>query len=269
MAANANTTEVCFLLAAERSGTHFLRSLLGKVPGVFAPGEISNATSDDIRTSPTSFLKFRASVFAEEQKFCYPTFQTQTELLDKYLEIVRSAQPASHTIILDVKYSHINNFNAFWWDMVARPLLIQYSVDRGIKIIHLVREKPYRTVISRMYAQESGVWRTQNPALRPSVKIRIDRSKLHAKTMELSKTISSFSQWLVGSRSTRISYETLTDESGASLASLREFLGFKFDIPTISEFVRTTPRYEEAIENFAEVADLIDIDLTELNICQL
>ena len=266
MAGITKLPEVYLLLAAERSGTHFLRSMLAKAPGVVAPGEVCNPRAGDIRTSATSFLRFRANASVADEKFFYATFENQTELLDKYVSFVRASTPKSSHVILDVKYSHVHNFDPAWWEVVARPLLLDFAVERGIRIIHLVREKPYRTVISNMFGQESGVWHVRNANQIPELKLKVDRGVLQARTLRLVQTIDLFSRWLQGSQKVRISYENLINETETSLAMLREFLALKVDIPRVSEFIKTISSYDTAIENFSDIEDLIDVDLKDVNI---
>jgi hypothetical protein len=239
--------------------------MLGKAPGVFAPGEICNARWDGIRTDVNSFLKFRADSSAADRTFCYPTSQTQTNLLDDYLSFIRLTHSHRRAVILDVKYSHVHNFNTFWWEPFSRPFLLEYAINRNIKIIHLVREKPYRTIISRMYAEQSGVWRTKNAEDVSSLKITIDRGTLQQMTRRLCDTIALFNSWVKGSQEIRLSYEPLAEDTEEHLMLLQHFLDLPTPIPADSDFIRTTPQYENVIENFSDIADLIDIDLAELN----
>jgi len=260
-----NLQNVCLLLAAERSGTHFLRSMLANVPSVVTSSEVCNPQAGDIRTAPTSFLKFRANSCIAEEKYFYATFPVQTGLLDNYLNLVRfSNQKRSH-IILDVKYSHVHNFHPAWWEIVNRPFLIEYAIERGIKIIHLVREKPYRTVISNMYGQETGVWHARSIDQVVRAKMTIDRGLLKEKAIRLAKTIRLFEGWLTQSNSVAISYEDLVDKTDCVLDRLREFLGLTINIPTQTNFVRSTPPYDQIINNFYEISDLIDVGRKELS----
>ena len=259
---NNNTVgpELYILLAEQRSGTHFLRSMLNNVPGVVMPSEICNPDAAS-RKSPTSFLRYRASVSMADGKFFYPTTEVQTELLDNYFAFVRTSIADARHIVLDVKYSHVYNFHPCWWSVVGRPFLLDYAIDRGIRFIHLIREQPYRTVISNMYAQEAKIWHVRNTDPTPSKTITVDRAQLQIRAFRLAKTIGLFSQWLNGAQHLAVSYEKLANETKTFLAVVRDFLGLKADIPAKSEFVKSTPRYEQVIENFSEIADLIDMDM--------
>ena len=73
---------------------------------------------------------------------------------------------------------------------------LEYVCKNQIKVIHLVRERPYRTVISSMYARKSGVWRTQSPSDIRLLKIRIERARLQEAALRLVKAINLFTEWL-------------------------------------------------------------------------
>jgi hypothetical protein len=50
-----------------------LRSILQEIPCVNAPGEVSNASSENIRTDELSFLRFRANACNSNADFFYAT----------------------------------------------------------------------------------------------------------------------------------------------------------------------------------------------------
>jgi Sulfotransferase family len=261
MELHAMSTAIVLLFAAERSGTHMLRSMLAGNKNIASPGEVCNAASEAIRTSPISYLKFREDACFIDHDYFYPTVPVQVRLLDEYFALVRQVHASKMLSVLDIKYAHVHNFNAFWWDFISRPLLIDYANQRKIKIIHLVREKPYQTVISDMYAQQSGVWRAREASEIRTMKIKIDPAKLEARTRRLARTIDLFNQWLAGCAAIRVSYEALTADAPATLAGLAAFLGVDEPIPAEPGFLKTTPPYADSIENYDEIAHLIDVDL--------
>jgi LPS sulfotransferase NodH len=254
------SAEIVFLFAAERSGTHLLRSMLAKANGVSAPGEICNASSNEIRTAKMSYLRFREEISIIDRDFFYPTAATQTRLLDRYLSFARDSNEGKQLIVLDVKYAHVHNFNAFWWDILSRPFLIDYAIANRLKVIHLVRDKPYQTVISDLYAQQTGVWRTKDPNEVPFVDITVKIPQLKARVRRLARVIGLFDQWLSGAKSIRITYEELTGNLEPCLATLSNFLGID-KIPAEPGFLKTTPPYDKSIANYADLSHLIDVDL--------
>ncbi len=258
-------TDICFLLATERSGTHLLRSFLNKMPDVTSPGEICNVGSSDIRSSDFSYLKFRAEACRNNPDFLYPTVNSQTTLLDEYLSLVKAVDRKRRLLVLDVKYSHVHNFNAFWWDMVSRPFLLDYVLKRKIKIIHLVRENVYQTAVSDIYAEKSGVWRAFRAEDLRKITISVGRDELTRKVRRLARNIALFEDWLAGLAHVRITYEELTSDTARCLNRVFEYLEITGDIPPEPGVLKTTPPYDQAIANLDEIADLLDLKLIDLS----
>jgi LPS sulfotransferase NodH len=255
-----SSAELYILLAEQRSGTAFLKSMLSNAPGIATTGEICNPDLAN-RKSPASFLKFRANASIADEKFFYPTTEVQTELLDNYFNFVRSSLSHARHVVLDVKYSHVYNFHPCWWSVGSRPFLLDYAIRRRIRFIHLVREKPYQTAISNFYALGAKVWHVRNGEAVPSTKIKVDRTELQRRAADVANTVGLFTGWLNGAKQIRISYEALAEQTERTLAVLRDFCGLNVDIPAQSEYVKSTPPYEQVIENFGEIADLMDLDL--------
>ena len=241
-----------------------LRSLLNGVEHVRAPGEICNVTSSSVRSDPISYLRFRAQACVSDPDFFYATQATQMRLLDDYFSLLRKQMPDAHTVILDVKYSHVHNFSGSWWDFSTRPFLLEFARKRGIKILHLVREKVYQTAISNIYALESGVWRARKPEELPTATIVVNPKALERRVRHLVRTIQSFDEWLTGCKHLRITYESLNGNARPALRKLGRFLGLSDEIPHQPGFLKTMPPYAQSIENFGQLSSLIDISLAEI-----
>ncbi|HEY3776702.1 MAG TPA: sulfotransferase [Rhizomicrobium sp.] len=258
--------EICLLLAAERSGTHLLRSLLANIPGVVAPAEVCNVSAAGARRARAGFHRFRRLLCEENPDFYFPTEPAQSEMLDRYFTFLRAEFPRSTMIVVDVKYSHVHNFNFYWWDLSERPYLLEFARKRHIKIIHLVRRKAYRTAISTIYASHSGVWRARAQEDLKDLRITVDLRKLERKAVRLARAIGQFEYWLGACPAFQITYEELTGQSEAELGKLQNFLELPARIENRPGFIRTTPSLETSIENFEEIAPLIDLDWRQLEI---
>lgn len=241
-----------------------LRSLLETVPGVLAPAEICNANSSGIRSDPSSYLRFRAQACAANADYFYPVMGTQLQLLDEYMAYLGRTLPDATWIVLDVKYSHVHNFNGAWWDFVSPPFLLEYARKRTIPVIHLVRENVYQTGISNIYAQKSGVWSARHAEDVPRTVIKIPRRLLERRVARLVRTIHQFEEWLSEYRHLRINYESLVASPAEVVMQIGAHLGFRGETLPTSAFVRTTPPYEEAVENFEELKHLVGITLREI-----
>jgi LPS sulfotransferase NodH len=256
--------DICLLLAAERSGTHLLRSLLANARGVVAPGEICNATVPQNRNAPTSFFRFRKQSCLEDPELFFPTEPVQRRLLDSFVDSLRSSYPGNALVVLDVKYAHVHNFNFFWWDPLEIPYLLQYAKRKPLKILHLVRNKVYRTAISGFYAHKTGVWRAKSEDQTKQIRISIDPSRLQSKAVLLARTIARFNSWLSRCPHLQISYEALTEDRSATLQLLQRYLELEHEISDSPGFVKTTPPLEEFVENYPEIVPLVDVDWTEI-----
>lgn len=241
-----------------------LRSLLETVQGVRAPAEICNANSSGIRSDPSSYLRFRAQACASNADYFYPVLSTQLQLLDEYMSYLVRTLPDATWTVLDVKYSHVHNFNGAWWDFVSPPFLVEYARKRTIPVIHLVRENVYQTGISNIYAQKSGVWSARSADDVPSTVVQIPRRLLERRVARLVRTIHQFEEWLSEYPHLRITYESLVASPDEVVTQIGGYLGFRGETLLKSGFVRTTPPYEEAVENFHELKHLVGITLNDI-----
>lgn len=251
---------ICLLLAAERSGTHLLRSLLANVRGVAAPGEISNASIPESRTARASFFRYRQEAFLADPEFLFPTEPVQRKLLDGFIGQMRSAYHGRALLVLDVKYAHVHNFNFFWWDPLDTPYLLQYAKRNRLKIVHLIRREVYRTAISGFYASETGVWRARSEEDTRQIRIVVNPDRLQRKAGLVARTIHRFDEWLRRVPHLQIDYEDLVENREAVLRSLQSYLELKHEIADQPGFVKTTPPLEESIENFSEIEPLLGLD---------
>jgi hypothetical protein len=253
----ARQASIVLLLAQERSGTHLLRSILGAMPRIAAPGETCNAAADVAGENKLSFFEFRRAHLAEGGNSPYPTFHNQEYLVSKFFEYIADQHPDRDFVIADVKYAHVHNFNSFWWNFSDRPFLLQYAREHRMKIIHLVRENIFQTAISRLYAAQSGVWRASSVAELKSITITVEAESLKRQMNKIRKAISLFDDWLLGSDSVRITYEALSGPAPeVPLRAISVLFGLVEAIPFSPGFVKTTPPYEECIANWSEIREL-------------
>jgi LPS sulfotransferase NodH len=256
--------DICLLLAAERSGTHLLRSLLANVRGVVAPGEICNATVPQNRNARTSYFRFRKQACLEDPELFFPTEPAHRRLLDSFVDFLRSSHAGKALVVLDIKYAHVHNFNSFWCEPLETPYLLKYAKRKPLKILHLVRRKVYRTTISDFYAHKTGVWRAKSDDQTKQISISVDPSRLQSKAVLLARTIARFDSWLSRCPHLQISYEALTEDRPATLQLLQRYLELKHEISDNPGFVKTTPPLEDFVENYREIAPLVDLDWTEI-----
>jgi hypothetical protein len=255
----APEASIALLLAQQRSGTHLLRSILGRTRRIAALSEICNATAAVADENERSFFKFRRTHLLDSRNSPYPTSENQQNVINQYFKYLLSLYPNHDFVLCDVKYSHVHNFNMFNWDLSEPPFLLRYARKNQIKILHLVRENIFQTALSSLYAAQSGVWRASRPDQVKRISITVDREVLGRRINEISKAVVSFDDWLRGCVNLRITYEDLcglTPE--VPLRKISRFFGLDQVIPFPFKpgFVKTTPPYEECIVNWSEIADL-------------
>jgi LPS sulfotransferase NodH len=245
------------LLAATRSGTHFLRSVLAANGAAFAPEEVANAGEQDPEAAEMSFFAYRRKMQAEDPSLCTPTREATRRLLSGYFAAFRqrAAERGATAAVCDIKYTHVVNFAGGLWNPLRAPLLMAWAAREGVGFIHLVRRDPAATCLSRLYARATGVWRTTDPAALGQARIRLDRAAFAAEVAAERALVALARSWLAEAPHVEVVTEELSDGRSPSWSTLRRLLGHP--IPELrSPFLKTTPPPALAIENFDEVADL-------------
>jgi LPS sulfotransferase NodH len=258
-------TKSCVLLvAAERSGTHLLRSLLENTGVISAPAEICNASANTSKPYPLSFFAFRHRLVTTDPSLLEPTDEHQRLIIEKYIAFLHEKFPSSSIVVCDIKYAHVHNFNSFWWDFSIRPFLLGYAREKRLRIIHLVRRKVYQTAISTAYAKQSGVWRATQPDQLSSIKISVDLRELERRVGDLRKTFRLFKGWLMGCNVAEIHYEDLVGEDqNKYLQVLADFLGLDREIRYQPQFIKTIRSHQDSISNFDEIERLLEKDISD------
>ena len=78
----------------------------------------------------------------------------------------------------------------------------------------------------------------------------------------LRRVIYSIREWIEPCQSIEIYYEELLDCESQSWADVRNLLGAPIE-KIVSDFVKTTPPYEEVLTNFEELRDLFDVAIAK------
>jgi hypothetical protein len=253
--------KLAILVAAERSGTHFVRSVINQNRAGRAFGEVANASVEPEPSDTLNYFAFRRDYLMAHPTLFVPSVKNSEQLINAYLDhcldIGASVAPP---MILDIKYGHLMNFTSGWWDVLSRPLLFDIAKSRGIPIIHLVRRRVFETVISNMYASATGVWRASSAEELQIIQIDIDRDLLIKRARLLRQSINLCRTWIEGNHHAELHYEDLLSvpSPGWSLlgslthSHVREIKSF---------FIKTTPAYETIITNFQDIADLLTLDV--------
>jgi LPS sulfotransferase NodH len=245
------------LLAATRSGTHFLRSVLTANGAAFAPAEVANAGSARPDAAALSFFAYRRKMQGQDPSLSVPTADATRRLLSGYFETFRqaAAERGAPAALCDIKYTHVVNFAAGLWNPLRPPALMTWAARERVGVIHLVRRDAAAACLSRLYARATGVWRTTDPAALRHSRIRVDRAAL-AEEVEAERALVALARtWLADCPHVEVATEELFVGDSPAWKALRRMLDHP--IPELrSPFLKTTPPPALAIENFDEVADL-------------
>lgn len=252
---------VAVLLSAERSGTHYLRSILYNTGCFHTPGEVANASISDSETDESFFFKFSLDFANRNGPAAANSPDGIQKLMDEYIMFLeRISAREGRTFLCDIKYSHVHNFNHFWWDAEQRPFLIDFLEFRNIPIIHLIREGVGNTAFSGIYARHTQVWNTVDPEEVKRTKIYLQREEVSSEIRRISKGVKTYINWLSSvSNVTTLRYEDIVRNPSKSLQKIMKCVNLDALEYHGSDFCKVTAGdYSEIVENFDEVRDLIE-----------
>jgi hypothetical protein len=252
-------SKLIILLAAERSGTHMFRSIMHRNGVAYAPGEVANAGVAVTEDQTTNFFAFRQQFAKQVGGVFVPSTENTEKLLDAFFDLfsAQARQKGKEFAICDIKYAHIVNFVGGWWDMLSPPFLFDWARRNNVQIIHLVRRSVAETCLSNIYAKKTGVWRTKSSDEVQTLKMSVGRAELLREMNRLTGVVTAVRNWASGCSCTEIYYEELLDADSQSWADVRKLLASPID-KIVSDFVKTTPPYEEVLTNFEELRDLFE-----------
>jgi hypothetical protein len=186
-----------------------------------------------------------------------PSEETNTRLLDAYLQHLSDAAQDTSKLLVDIKYGHVHNFEQGWWPSEWRPFLLMYLEKREIKIIHLTRRDSLAAVVSGHVADNRRVWHKMagEPApLLPKARIGAMRAVNEALALEREKE--KFFAWLRPNTCFPMTYEELADSDASRhdvMIRLCNFLEIRIPAEFRSVYLRVTPSLPEAVENYDEL----------------
>lgn len=258
------------MIACQRSGTQLLREILNSHAELALPPEPFSHSDNQ-----GCWMNYERKRFAAQQ---HPPLHPADaiEMIDQYLETLQrdvdrtpdwygGQKSSTRAIGLDVKYNQLTAVRPMYYDLRARPLLLEYFRNRDVAIIHLVRRNVLHTAISMLVANARQLWHVYDEAS-PPVTCRIS-------TDELLK----YMRWTVAEREQfelltrdlhvlRCEYEEITadiakvDSEGrfgrdaTTMRRIAEFLGVDCEFRFKGHCRKVLDRpYSETIENYRDV----------------
>ena len=251
-------------LSHDRSGSHYLGSFVRALPGYRMVDEICNPEAVDPESNPLSFFGYRHRRSADSPDFeLRRRTDVNTALFDQYFSFVL-AQSSGKSVVIDIKYGHVHNFEIAWWPIFRKPFLFEYAQSRRLKMIHLSRWNSLETVISGEVAESRRMWHAiaEKPAASESDAITVNCRRVLEQVLQLNQQKEAFSKWSRGARCLTLLYEELTDPAiGAECrARIAKFLGTGAPASFVSPYRKVTPALHHIVRNWEELSDFCRVN---------
>lgn len=239
------------LLSVQRSGTNFLRRVLGSHPAidplfgeVFDPNHIRKELS---------FFNFYQRAVAADPSLCLP--DRRIDAFEKYVAFLDTKVPAAH-YILDIKYNCIRHLESYWPGQ--KEVLTEYIVDRQWPVIHLIRTDLLAAIFSHMRARETGVWMIKGQDHRDTFSTTVDPVGVVNGVAGRRQAIQRYRRDFSGARLLELVYEDFIDAPNgineAAMTRIREFLDVTDAFSRNPETKKLiTQPMSQAIENYDDV----------------
>ena len=251
-------SKIFILLSHERSGSHLVGEYINSLQNFRMVDEICNPDAVRPVRHPESFLRFRNDYAARRPEFVMePTRGRHEEFLGAFFaHLTELKKPRS--IAIDIKYGHVHNFEAWWWQPLARPRLFEHCSEHDIGVVHLYRTNVVEAIVSGMVASKRRVWHSWQPhaaetagatfALPAAEIVRL------AKQLKLHQEL--FEDWTKQTRKLEIRYEEIVPRlgvKGGADARLCEFLETQPKHPFSPRGQKVTPALRQVVENYDEL----------------
>lgn len=154
------------LIACQRSGTQLLCEVVNSNPCLALWGEPFSRYPH-----PAHWPYYMQTLAAEKYPPAYPS--DAFELLDEYMRAMErqvaivapwcdAAKPELQTLGIDLKYNQLRCISTLYSDLNAQPVLLEFLVSRGFRIVQLVRN-PLHVAISVIVANTRKLWHNERP----------------------------------------------------------------------------------------------------------
>lgn len=249
---------ISILLSHERSGSHFMGEFLGSLGGVAMFDEVCNPDAVKPLKSPMSFYRFKYDAIQKDANLLLePTREKHEAFVRAFFQYLLSLK-SGKSIVVDIKYGHVQNFEWCWWPILERPFLLKFCEEEDIGIVHLFRENVVDATASAMIADKRKAWHSWEAAAEATAdrtfSLPVQRLVRQAKLLE--RQTRWFKDWIGKARKIAVTYEQLAAElgSGGALDStLADFAGGTKGAAFASRHQKVTRPLPEVVENYAEV----------------
>jgi hypothetical protein len=259
-------SSIFLLVGSQRSGTNFLRELIGTNPAAVVNGEVLFPYP-----LPNCYHNFVRTMVSRQMPPLH--YEDGIGLIDEYLVFLREdckrSYPSKAGMVkalgLDVKYNQMRFITPVHYDLHLRPLLLEYCGRRGIPILHLVRTNVLHQALSMAIAEARNVYHNYDGAGSvTSVCVETKRVLQCARWIESEAAV--FRDMTRDLRVMELSYERLIaacarvapgTKLGAAarvMGEVASFLGIDNDFEHPASIKKVVDRpYQELLTNYADV----------------
>jgi LPS sulfotransferase NodH len=248
------------IYGTQRTGTIFLMTLLDSHPDILCIGELFQPKSECVQYSIPRYrlylensttYQFLDSALERVKldRFFGATLRRIT--INKYLDTIFFSRAATNYTAIGFK---------LMLDQAKRyPSVLDYLRRNKFKIIHLTRENILKIHISRLRAQQTGVYASNHSAKKIKVRVPIDSlledlDLLSDQNDELESSVSR-----LGLDYLTVKYEQLTHSREPELRRILSFLMVRETVELQARVVKLTPdSLEQAVENYKEMRDALE-----------
>ncbi len=249
---------VALLLSIQRSGSNFLRGILGSQPALVPYPEVFEEFPNRARPPTRIFWEFYLEQVRGDATAALP--QSRRALVETYLEEIEKAHPGQ-TAILDVKYDSLHHANGIFHAPSAPPIFAELVCQRGDAVIFLQRRNVLRQLVSLALAQQSRRYHAYTREEIPDEKVALATEGLadHIRRRQQDQQFLE-EVFRAAPRQITLCYEDLWEgQPGGTLRrepfeELAAFLGVPADFDYTPTMVKITPHdLSAALTNFDEV----------------
>ena len=257
---------VFLLVGSQRSGTNFLRELIGTNPAAIVHGEVLYPYP-----LPNCYHNFVRTMVTRQIPPLH--YEDGIGLLDDYMVFLREdckrSYPSKAGMVkalgIDVKYNQLRFVTPVHYDLHLRPLLLEYCGRHGVPILHLVRTNVLHQALSMALAEARNVYHNYGGGGSAApVAVEPERVLQCARWVESEAAV--FRDMTRDLRVLEISYERLIAacarvapgaKLGASarvMGEVASFLGIDNDFEHPASIKKVVDRpYAELLSNYAAV----------------
>ncbi|QDL91416.1 hypothetical protein FDP22_06230 [Paroceanicella profunda] len=201
------------IVAKQRTGTNFLRSLIASSSNAHNVGE---AFHTDTLGADGNFF-----TWMERNGRSYPLIRKDPEMRELITAWLDDLERDFPVPVLDLKYNSFWAVSNTWMSMIEMPPLLKVLHQRGYKFVHLTRANRLEHALSLVFARETGVYVTFQD-VEINGKYTIDPEKLQTMCRQYEREIAFVNGYL--RRLRRVEEMTYEDIHGADERVLRPVL---------------------------------------------